>query len=144
MITDANALLIGMVHQYFKLVECFSVLDNIILGVEPVQRGLWREKTIHRIIFDLTLKKVCTWCGIYEAGSISDKRDLCGLFYKVQQFVLFLAFGLRDAITPVMAFAYGMRSKKRIREGIKYGILYTGILMIFGMVITEIFPVSFL
>lgn len=47
----------GMVHQYFKLVECFSVLDNIILGVEPVQRGLWREKTIHRIIFDLTLKK---------------------------------------------------------------------------------------
>lgn len=66
-----------------------------------------------------------------------------GLFYKVQQFVLFLAFGLRDAITPIMAFAYGMRSKKRIREGIKYGILYTGILMIFGMVITEIFPGAF-
>ena len=35
-----------------------------------------------------------------------------GLFYKVQQFVLFLAFGLRDAITPIIAFAYGMRSKK--------------------------------
>ena len=30
-----------------------------------------------------------------------------GLFYKVQQFVLFLAFGLRDAITPIIAFAYG-------------------------------------
>ena len=29
---DANALGIGMVHQHFKLVECFSVLDNIILG----------------------------------------------------------------------------------------------------------------
>ncbi len=32
---DANDLGIGMVHQHFKLVECFSVLDNIILGVEP-------------------------------------------------------------------------------------------------------------
>lgn len=32
---DANDLNIGMVHQHFKLVECFSVLDNIILGVEP-------------------------------------------------------------------------------------------------------------
>ena len=32
---DANALGIGMVHQHFKLVEVFSVLDNIILGVEP-------------------------------------------------------------------------------------------------------------
>lgn len=38
-----------------------------------------------------------------------------GLFYKVQQFVLFLAFGLRDAITPIIAFAYGMRSKKEFR-----------------------------
>jgi len=32
---DATALHIGMVHQHFKLVECFSVLDNIILGAEP-------------------------------------------------------------------------------------------------------------
>ncbi|MCD8354851.1 MAG: ABC transporter ATP-binding protein [Clostridiales bacterium] len=36
---DANDLGIGMVHQHFKLVECFSVLDNIILGVEPTTKG---------------------------------------------------------------------------------------------------------
>jgi len=29
---DANALGIGMVHQHFKLVECFTVLDNIIMA----------------------------------------------------------------------------------------------------------------
>ena len=40
---DANELNIGMVHQHFKLVECFSVLDNIILGVEPT-KGLFLEK----------------------------------------------------------------------------------------------------
>mgnify|MGYP000627003735 FL=1 len=62
-----------------------------------------------------------------------------GLFYKVQQFVLFLAFGLRDAITPIIAFAYGMRSKKRIQDGIKYGLMYTITLMILGIAITEIF-----
>ena len=66
-----------------------------------------------------------------------------GLFYKVQQFVLFLAFGLRDAITPIIAYAYGMGSKKRIRDGIKYGILYTVALMIAGTLITEIFPGAF-
>ena len=66
-----------------------------------------------------------------------------GLFYKVQQFVLFLAFGLRDAITPIIAFAYGMRSKKRIQDGIKYGLTYTIILMILGIAITEIFPGAF-
>lgn len=48
---DANDLGIGMVHQHFKLVECFSVLDNIILGVEPnnfgfLQKGDARKKVI--------------------------------------------------------------------------------------------------
>ena len=47
----AKALGIGMVHQHFKLVECFSVLDNIIMGVEPckhgfLQKGEAREKVL--------------------------------------------------------------------------------------------------
>ncbi len=37
---DATALHIGMVHQHFKLVEVFTVLDNIILGREPMKGGL--------------------------------------------------------------------------------------------------------
>ena len=40
---DATALHIGMVHQHFKLVECFSVLDNIILGVEPCKNGFLQK-----------------------------------------------------------------------------------------------------
>ena len=63
-----------------------------------------------------------------------------GLFYKVQQFVLFMAFGLRDAITPIIAFSYGMQNKKRVKDGIKYGLLYTIILMTLGTLITELFP----
>ncbi len=66
-----------------------------------------------------------------------------GLFYKVQQFALFMAFGLRDAITPIVSFAHGMRSEKRIRDGIKFGLLYTLALMILAVAITEIFPGGF-
>lgn len=66
-----------------------------------------------------------------------------GLFYKVQQFVLFLAFGLRDAITPITAYSYGMGDRKRINEAIKYGIIYTIVLMVFGMAVTELFPAAF-
>ena len=36
---DATELKIGMVHQHFKLVGIFSVLDNIILGAEPSKAG---------------------------------------------------------------------------------------------------------
>ena len=37
---DANDLGIGMVHQHFKLVDTFSVLDNIILGAEDTKYGV--------------------------------------------------------------------------------------------------------
>ena len=63
-----------------------------------------------------------------------------GLFYKVQQFVLFMAFGLRDAITPIIAFSYGMQNKQRVKNGIKYGLIYTIVLMVAGTLITELFP----
>lgn len=73
----------------------------------------------------------------------SSAQTAYGLFYKVQQFVLFLAFGLRDAITPIIAFAYGMGSEKRIKDGIRYGLIYTIALMLAGILITEIFPGAF-
>jgi simple sugar transport system ATP-binding protein len=41
---DANKYRIGMVHQHFKLVEVFSVIDNIILGVEDTKFGFIRKK----------------------------------------------------------------------------------------------------
>ena len=41
---DANDLGIGMVHQHFKLVECFTVLDNIIMGVEPTDKFGFLQK----------------------------------------------------------------------------------------------------
>ena len=53
---DANALGIGMVHQHFKLVECFSVLDNIILGVEPTKHGFLQKKEAREKVMALSEK----------------------------------------------------------------------------------------
>ena len=53
---DANALGIGMVHQHFKLVECFSVLDNIILGVEPNKLGFLQKAEARKKVVALSEK----------------------------------------------------------------------------------------
>ena len=53
---DANDLGIGMVHQHFKLVECFSVLDNIILGVEPTKNGFLQKKEAREKVVALSEK----------------------------------------------------------------------------------------
>ena len=51
---DANALGIGMVHQHFKLVECFTVLENIILGVEPNKAGFLQKDQAREKVMKLS------------------------------------------------------------------------------------------
>ena len=53
---DANDLGIGMVHQHFKLVECFSVLDNIMLGVEPCKAGFLQKEVARKKVVELSEK----------------------------------------------------------------------------------------
>ena len=53
---DATALGIGMVHQHFKLVECFSVLDNIILGIEPSRLGFLQKSKARKKVLELSKK----------------------------------------------------------------------------------------
>ena len=54
---DANDLGIGMVHQHFKLVECFTVLDNIIMGVEPTDKfGFLRKNEAREKVLALSEK----------------------------------------------------------------------------------------
>lgn len=53
---DANALGIGMVHQHFKLVEIFTVLENIILGVEPNKLGFLQKSEAKEKVMALSEK----------------------------------------------------------------------------------------
>ena len=53
---DATALNIGMVHQHFKLVDVFSVLDNIILGAEDTKLGFLQKKSARKKVQELSEK----------------------------------------------------------------------------------------
>lgn len=53
---DANKLKIGMVHQHFKLVECFSVLDNIILGSEPTSGLFISRNEARKKVMEISAK----------------------------------------------------------------------------------------
>lgn len=51
---DANKYGIGMVHQHFKLVDVFTILDNIILGVEPNKRGVLKRRKAYKELKELS------------------------------------------------------------------------------------------
>jgi general nucleoside transport system ATP-binding protein len=51
---DANALGIGMVHQHFKLVHNFTVLENIVMGVETTRHGVLRMEEARKKVVELS------------------------------------------------------------------------------------------
>jgi len=53
---DATRLGIGMVHQHFKLVHNFTVLENIVLGAETTSYGLLRMENARRKVVELSTK----------------------------------------------------------------------------------------
>jgi simple sugar transport system ATP-binding protein len=53
---DANSLGIGMVHQHFKLVENFTVLQNIVLGMETTKRGFLKMDDARKKVMELSEK----------------------------------------------------------------------------------------
>lgn len=77
-------------------------------------------------------------------GEISEAMVTAyGLYYKIQQFLLFAAFGMRDAIMPITAFSFGMGNKKRINDCVKYGHIYTFVIMFIGFAAIELFAKPF-
>ena len=104
---------------------------NIIKGIYKVG--------IPAIIIQ-ALMSVMTYGLNIILGTISQSAVTAyGIYYKIQQFVFFAAFGMNNTIIPVKAYNYGMGSKKRVNEGIKYGMLYTLILMLLGMLGLQLF-----
>lgn len=120
-------------------------ISNKLKYIKPSGRVI---KEIYSIglpaIIAQALMSVMTYGLNIILGTVSETMVTAyGLYYKIQQFVLFAAFGLRDAITPIVSFSHGMRNKSRIRDGIKYGMIYTFVIMLIGTIVVELLAVPF-
>lgn len=141
----ALATVIGQVLSFaLAIIFHFKVNCHIRFGMKHLKPSANIIKEIYSIGLPAIISQALMSGMTYGLNIIMGRADenlvtAYGLYYKIQQFILFAAFGLRDAITPIISFSHGMGNKRRIRDGIKYGQLYTLIIMIIGLLITEIF-----
>ena len=145
----AYATVIGQIVS-FALAFIFHLkvnksISNKLIYFKPDLRTI---KLIYSIglpaIISQALISVMTYgMNLVLGGIAGEAVTAYGLYYKVMQFLLFAAFGMRDAIMPINAFSYGMGDADRIRDAVKYGHLYTIIIMIAGTIFLEIFAEPF-
>lgn len=63
-----------------------------------------------------------------------------GIYYKLQSFVFMPVFGLNNGMIPILSYNYGARKKDRMIKIITYCIAYAMGIMLFGLVIFQLFP----
>lgn len=145
----AYATIIGQIVSFVcAFVFHIKVNREITNGLKYIKPDLSIIKGIYAIGFPAIIAQALTSVRTYALNVIFVKVGenvvtAYGLYYKIQQFILFAAFGLRDAITPIVSFNHGLNSKKRVKDGIKYGMTYTLVIMLAGMVILELFAEPF-
>lgn len=141
----AYATVIGQVASFaVALAAHIKVNSEIRIKPENIKPSAGIIREIYKIgfpaIVSQALMSAMTYLlNIIFVGIGENVVTAYGLYYKIQQFILFAAFGLRDAITPIVSFSHGMRDSDRVKDGIKYGLIYTLAIMLAGLLVLEIF-----
>jgi putative MATE family efflux protein len=145
----AYATVIGQVASFVvAFIFHLKVNKSISNGLHYMKPSLYIIRSIYAIglpaIIAQALMSLMTYGLNIILGGVSEAMVTAyGLYYKIQQFILFAAFGLRDAITPIISYSHGMGNKKRISDGIKYGMTFTLVIMVVGLVAIELLAVPF-
>lgn len=63
-----------------------------------------------------------------------------GVYYKLNSFIFMPVFGMNNGLVPILSYNYGARKPDRIKNTIKLGMKYAVAIMIFGLLLFELFP----
>lgn len=131
------SMVVAMYFHYKKNREVLSGISYMRLDFKVIKEiyAIGLPAIIMQALMSFMTYGINIIFGMISSGVVT----AYGIFYKIQQFIFFAGFGLRDAITPIVAFNYGMKEKKRVKQGVFYGLLYVEIIMLIGTIGLEIF-----
>ncbi len=66
------------------------------------------------------------------------------IYYKLQQFVFMAVLGMNNALIPILSYNYGAHQMERIREGIRFALWMSCVIMAIGTVVFQLFPTQLL
>lgn len=134
------SLFIAMYFHYTKNKEIDGKLKYIVPDMNLI-KGIYSigvSAALMQALLAVMMAGMNAILGLAEANQTVLIGSF-GIYYKIQQIVLFSAFGLSNTIISILSFNYGMQDKKRIDDCIKYGIIDTIIVTLIISALFEIF-----
>lgn len=73
-------------------------------------------------------------------GAVSESAVTAyGVYYKLQNFIFMPGYGLNNALIPIISYNHGAGERERVRETVKYGLVYISVIMLVGVALLQIF-----
>ena len=66
--------------------------------------------------------------------------NVFGIYFKLQTFVYMPACGVVQGMRPLISYNIGAKRIDRVKEAVKYAMLFTLVIMIFGTLVFQLFP----
>lgn len=63
-----------------------------------------------------------------------------GVYFKLQSFVFMPVFGLNNGMVPIISYNFGARKPDRIKQAIRYSVIYATIIMLVGLAVFQLVP----
>ena len=67
-----------------------------------------------------------------------------GIYFKLQSFIFMPVIGINNGMVPIVSYNYGAKNKDRLIKTIKISVMYAIGIMIFGLIIFQVFPENLL
>lgn len=92
-----------------------------------------------------SIGSVMTYCvNRILDGFSSTAVAVFGVYFKLQSFFFMPVFGLNNAMVPLIAYNYGARRPARMKQTIRWAIIYACSIMAVGLLLMQLMPDVFL
>ena len=92
-----------------------------------------------------SIGSVMTYCvNRILDGFSSTAVAVFGVYFKLQSFFFMPVFGLNNAMVPLIAYNYGARRPARMKQAIRWAIIYACSIMAVGLLLMQLMPDVFL
>lgn len=92
-----------------------------------------------------SIGSVMTYCvNRILDGFSSTAVAVFGVYFKLQSFFFMPVFGLNNAMVPLIAYNYGARRPARMKQTVRWAIIYACSIMAVGLLLMQLMPGVFL
>lgn len=144
----AGAAIATVIGQIASMIFAIWVISTKNFGFHFSLKGFKPDLLIIKKIYEvglpsIVMQSITSFLAIALNGILMQFSEtavsVMGIYNKLQSFIFMPVFGLNQGLMPLLGYNYGAKNKQRIKDTYKIGVLIATGIMLFGMIVFNLF-----